>query len=287
MQHWASKREKPLTTVRQALAQATESLTPITEEARLDASLLLSHSLQQPRSWLIAHDDDELAEAQLDQFESLCRRRANGEPMAYITGEKEFWSISLKVGPGVLVPRPETEGLVETALAKLPATQCHILDMGTGSGAIACALATERPDATLLAIDASDTALEIAKSNAERLQLNNLRFQISHWFSELSDQRFDLIVSNPPYVEDNDPHLEALQHEPLTALTAGADGLNDLRVIVSQSPEHLTTGGWLLVEHGAEQGQAVQQLFIAAGFSSITTRQDLAGLDRITLGQKA
>lgn len=276
-----------MTTVRQALAQAIESLTPITEEARLDASLLLSHSLEQPRSWLIAHDDDELTEAQLDQFESLCRRRTNGEPMAYITGEKEFWSISLKVGPGVLVPRPETEGLVETALTKLPATQCHILDLGTGSGAIACALATERPDATLLAIDASDTALEIAKGNAERLQLNNLQFKTSHWFSELSDQRFDLIVSNPPYVEDSDPHLEALQHEPLTALTAGADGLDDLRVIVSQSPERLTTGGWLLVEHGAQQGQAVQQLFIAAGFSNISTRQDLAGLDRITLGQKA
>lgn len=247
---------------------------------RLDAQLLLAHVLQRPRAWLIAHDEDPLEPALAARFHALCLRRADAEPLAYLTGEREFHGLPLAVGPGVLVPRPETEHLVEWALERLAGLPCPtVADLGTGSGAIALALARACPQAQVTAVERSPQALAIAQANGQRLGLA-VQWRAGDWWQPLAGQRFDLVVSNPPYIAAADPHLPALRHEPLAALAAGADGLDDLRSIVSGAAAHLQPGGWLLVEHGHDQGGAVRALLAQQGLAHPQTRRDLAGLER-------
>ena len=259
-----------------ALAGAAEVL-----GTRLDAELLLAHVLDVSRANVIARDERELTPEEQGDFERLLARRVAGEPLAYLTGSREFWSLELEVTKDVLVPRPETELLVEWGLALAPAS---VLDLGTGSGAIALALAKELPRASVTAVDVSVAALAVARANARRLGVASVEFRAGSWFDGLG--AFDLVVSNPPYVAENDPHLADLKFEPALALTSGVDGLDALREIVAQAPRHLGPGGWLLVEHGGTQGPAVRELFRMAGFGSIETRRDLAGLERATGGQR-
>ncbi len=255
---------------------------------RIDAQWLLLHVLGQPdagRAWLIAHGDDALSNAQSEHFSALCARRAAGQPVAYLTGHKGFYGLNLQVDARVLDPRPDTETLVDWALECLAGhTAPRVLDLGTGSGAIALALAQARPDATVLAVDASADALAVARANGDRLRLP-VQFTQSDWFSEVQGA-FDLIVSNPPYIAEHDPHLPALRHEPLAALVAGADGLRDLRAIAAAAPAHLAPGGWLLLEHGWDQAEAVQMLLRAQGFEGVQTRNDLTGIGRCSGGQR-
>ena len=272
-------------TLAQALSQAhTLGL------ARIDAQLLLLHTLGRPdagRAWLLAHDTDELDEAAQTQFIALCQRRAAGEPVAYLTGRKEFYGLALQVDARVLDPRPDTETLVDWALeliAPLPAPR--LADLGTGSGAIALALQSQRPTAQVLAVDASSDALAVAQANATRLGLR-VHFRQGDWMAGLEGLVFDAIVSNPPYIAAEDPHLAALTHEPLQALASGADGLEDIRTIVAQAPAHLVAGGWLLLEHGYDQAEAVRDLLRAAGFGAVSSRQDLAGIERCSGGRWA
>ena len=251
---------------------------------RLDAQWLLAHHLRQSRTWLLAHDDRPLPAATVQAYGADCRRRAAGEPLAYLLGEWEFCGLRLRVTPDVLVPRPETELLVDWALellcgplAKNPAPQ--VLDLGTGSGAIALALKQRWPAAEVSAVDVSAAALAVACDNALRLGLA-LNFVQGDWWQPLPGRHFDLVVSNPPYVAGADPHLAALQHEPLSALTPGGDGLSALACIVESAPAHLKPGAWLLLEHGHDQDAAVRAQLAAAGFDRILSRADLAGLPR-------
>lgn len=256
--------------------------------ARVDAQLLLMWSLGRnphDRAWLIAHDDEPLPETAMGRWTAALQRRLNGEPVAYILGEQAFFGLNLRVGPGVLVPRPDTETLVQWALDLMPnqgGVRCW--DVGTGSGAIALALCRERPQWTITASDLSADALHVAQANAERLGFS-LRWAQGPWLAAVPDERFELIVSNPPYIAENDPHLEALRHEPLSALTAGTDGLDDLRTLISQAPHHLIPGGWLLLEHGYDQAPAVRTLLTQAGFTEVNSRKDLAGIERCSGGQ--
>ena len=264
--------------------------------ARVDAQILLLHSLQRPlhdRAWLLAHDSDTLTPAQSNAWQDALQRRLSSEPVAYITGRKDFFGLTLAVDARVLDPRPDTETLVDWALACLadsaPSSSSsnrslRILDLGTGSGAVALALQHARPDATVWAIDASEDALAVARANAARLQLG-VQFIASDWLSAVDIQRtgrFDLIVSNPPYVAEGDPHLATLTHEPLQALTSGPDGLDDIRQIIAQAPACLTPGGWLLLEHGWDQATQVQALLREAGFEQVQSRRDLGGIERCT-----
>lgn len=254
-----------------------------------DAELLLCHALGRPRSWLYAHGDDELDAASAATFEALLARRRAGEPVAYLTGRRGFWSLELQVGPATLIPRAETELLVELALERLPLDRpLHVADLGTGSGAIALAIANERPLATVLATDASAAALDIAAANARALSLGNVGFRHGDWFAPLAGERYDLIASNPPYIAEDDDHLGRgdLRFEPASALASGTDGLDAIRVIAAAAPAHLHAGGWLLVEHGLDQGEAVRALFRAAGLVSVDTARDLEQRDRVTLGQR-
>jgi release factor glutamine methyltransferase len=272
-------------TLTQCLSQAhTEGL------ARVDAQMLLLHSLGRPlhdRAWLLTHDSDTLTPAQQATWQTALQRRLAGEPVAYITGRKDFFGLTLSVDARVLDPRPDTETLMEWALAVLPATPApqslRLLDLGTGSGAVALALQHARPDAQVWAVDASADALAVARANAQRLNLQ-VQFVQSDWLTAVPGV-FDLIVSNPPYVAEGDPHLSALTHEPLQALTSGADGLEDIRQIIAQAPGHLAPGGWLLLEHGWDQAAAVQALLAQAGFTEVQSRQDLGGVDRCTGGR--
>lgn len=259
--------------------------------ARVDAQMLLLHSVGRPlhdRAWLLAHDHDSLTPAQQVTWQDALKRRQDGEPVAYITGRKDFFGLTLAVDARVLDPRPDTETLVEWALATLPAPHApntpswRILDLGTGSGAVALALQHARPDAQVWAVDASEDALAVASANAQRLNLP-VQFVHSHWMDAVAGP-FELIVSNPPYVAEHDPHLAALTHEPLQALTSGVDGLDDIRQIIAQAPSRLAPGGWLLLEHGWDQAQAVQQLLREAGFGLVRSHQDLSGVDRCTGG---
>ncbi len=256
---------------------------------RIDAQLLHLFALgREPheRAWLIAHDSDALDAAVLAQLEPLLQRRAAGEPLAYITGHKEFFGLPLRVDARVLDPRPDTETLVEWALEHLPAdTDREVIDLGTGSGAIALALQQQRPLARVSAVDASHDALAVAEANARRLNLP-VRFIHSHWLREVNGT-FDLIVSNPPYIRSDDPHLAALTHEPQQALVSGTDGLDDIRAIAEQAPARLKHGGWLLLEHGHDQAEAVRVLLQQAGWKNVQSRQDLAGIERCTGAQKA
>lgn len=254
---------------------------------RMDAQLLVGAVLQRPRSWLIAHDRDPLLPQDAQRIASLLARRAEGEPVAYLVGEKEFFGLTLAVNPDVLVPRPDTETLVEWALACLhPAAQAEVLDLGTGSGAIALAIAHAHPEARVSAVDACPAALRTAADNGARLGLA-VRWLTGSWFGPVAGERFDLVVSNPPYIAEGDAHLPALRHEPRSALTAGPDGLDDLRQIVAQAPHHLRPGGWLLLEHGWDQADAVAQLLRDAGFDQVAHRLDLGGHRRCTGGQWA
>jgi release factor glutamine methyltransferase len=261
---------------------------------RLDAQLLLLHALGRPdsdRAWLLAHDGDTLAEPSASAFQQVVLRRVAGEPLAYIVGYKNFYGLRLKVNPRVLVPRPDTETLVTWALAVLLASDFEehprVLDLGTGSGAIALAVAhglqvVERA-AQVAAVDSSSDALAVATENALALGLT-VQFLQSNWLDEVSG-RLHLIASNPPYIANADPHLSALNHEPLEALTAGSDGLDDIRQIIENAPAHLESGGWLLLEHGYDQAARVRDLLITRGFGQVQSRLDLAGIERCSGGQ--
>ena len=254
-----------------------------------DAALLLAHALGKPLGWLYAHADDPLDDTTRAHFAQLVARRERGEPVAYLTGRRGFWSLELEVGDAVLIPRAETERLVELALARIPeAMPTRIADLGTGSGAIALALAHERPAAAIVATDASIAALDMARANATRLQLGNVEFRHGDWFVPLQGERFDLIASNPPYIAADDPHLAQgdLRFEPASALSSGSDGLDAIRIIAGTAPTYLHRGGWLLLEHGWEQGAAVRGLLQAAGLVEVATHRDLESRDRITLGRQ-
>lgn len=252
----------------------------------IDAELLLLHALGRPhdRAWLRAHDTDALPEPVRIAFGALAQRRLAGEPVAYLVGDKEFFGLKLQVDARVLVPRPDTETLVEWALDLWGAQPIRAIDLGTGSGAIALALKHARPRWQVSAIDASAAALAVARANAQRLGLN-IDFATGHWLSGVSGT-FELIVSNPPYIAEGDAHLAALQHEPLSALVAGRDGLDDIRQIINQAPTHLVPGGWLVLEHGHDQSEAVAELLRAAGFLEVQNRCDLAGIARCTGGRR-
>ncbi len=255
---------------------------------RLDAQMLLLHLLQKPtndRAWLMSHDTDELTTLPQQTLEGLIHRRLSGEPVAYIVGAREFFGLNFKVTPDVLVPRPDTEVVVEWALEVISrAPTPDVLDLGTGSGAIGLAIKHSRPQAEVTLVDASQAALDVACSNAALLGLavHDLR---SNWFESVpSNESFDLIVSNPPYIVDGDAHLAALKHEPLMALTSGADGLDAIRCIVQGAPEHLKQGGWLLLEHGYDQAETVRELLQGRGFTQVSSRLDLNGIERCTGG---
>jgi len=260
---------------------------PDSPTARLDAELLLAAALGKPRSYLRTWPEHEPSAEQLAAFAALLERRRNGEPVAYILGHQGFWSLDLIVAPHTLIPRPDTELLVETALQLAPATPRRVLDLGTGTGAIALALASERGGWKVTGVDRIAEAVELAERNRQRLQLSNAEFRLSSWFDALTGERFDLIVSNPPYIAAADRHLGEgdVRFEPMSALVAGADGLDDIRQIIDQAPRHLETGGWLLLEHGYDQAEAVRGLLSAAGFAAVDSRRDLGGHERISLGQ--
>lgn len=255
---------------------------------RTDAQWLLLHVLGRSQAWLFAHADDALDARHAQAFEAVVARREAGEPVAYLTGRRGFRSLELEVAPGVLIPRPETELLVELALERIaPDREVRIADLGTGSGAIALAVASERPQASIVAVDASMEALSIATGNARRLGLANVSFHQGDWWQPLAGDRFDIVVANPPYISEGDPHLAEgdLRFEPAMALASGADGLDAIREIVAGAPPHLVARGWLLLEHGWEQGEAVRVLLQGSGFVDVETRRDLEDRERVTLGQ--
>ena len=251
----------------------------------LDAQLLLAHALGVPRVRLKSHPETVVPAAAARRFAELLQRRVQGEPVAYLTGIRDFWSLPLTVTPAVLVPRPETELLVERALALHPGAAARVADLGTGSGAIALALATERPEWRLVATDLSAAALAVARANAAALALAGVEFRQGDWFEPLGDERFDVLISNPPYVAGDDPALAALAFEPRAALTPGADALACLRLLARGAPRHLVRGGWLLLEHGTDQGEAVRRELVLAGFRHVRSHRDLAGHERMTEGQ--
>ena len=253
----------------------------------VDARVLLRHALQVDDAYLIAHRDEALTAEQAAAFVSLRARRAAGEPVAYIVGAREFFSLEFKVTPAVLIPRPETELLVEVALERIPENRAaRALDLGTGSGCIAIALAKQRPHAEIAAVDRSAAALEVARHNARRHAVSNVEFKSGDWFTALDPQRFDVIVSNPPYIAADDPHLAAgdVRAEPASALVGGADGFDCIRAIVAGAPRHLNPGGLLALEHGYDQAERVRALLAAAGFTDVFSREDLAGIARVSGG---
>ncbi len=258
--------------------------------AALEAEVLLAHVLQKNRSHLYAWPEQILTLRQQSDFLALAERRRQGEPLAYLTGYREFWSLSFRVTQDTLIPRPETEILVERALALLAdLDKARVADLGTGSGAIAAAIASECPQAEILATDISAAALAVASDNFKQLGLSHIEAYQGAWFDALKNRgHYHLIVSNPPYVAEGDPHLQqdGLPWEPNTALTSGADGLQDIRLLIVQAPEYLQPEGWLMLEHGMDQGTAVRELFAHAGYREITTHQDLEARDRLTQGKR-
>lgn len=278
-------------TIKSLLSASTTKLKEIlTDEssAFFEVNLLLQHVLGVNRAWLISHENDVLSVEKETEFTALFSQRLAGEPIAYIVGQREFYGLNLKVTPDTLIPRPDTETLVEAALERIPQNRLlTVLDLGTGSGAIALAIAKNRPQAQVTAVDASSSALSIAQENANQLQISNVQFLHSNWFESLAGKIFDMIVSNPPYIASADPHLSQgdLRFEPASALASGEDGLNDIRLIVQQAAQYLNPNGWLMFEHGYNQAAEVAKLLEEAEFIAIQHVQDLAGISRVTLGQ--
>ncbi len=272
-------------TIAECMRRAT-SLAAISESARLDVEVLLCHLLGRDRSYLYTWPERNLTPEQASEFERLLAQRERGIPVAHLTGYREFWSLELKVNASTLIPRPETELLVELALALLPADPRRVVDLGTGTGAIALALASERPRWELVALDKSPAAVALAEDNRRHLGFNHVRVLQSDWFAAIPGQQFDLVVSNPPYIDPADPHLRQgdVRFEPLTALVADDAGYADLRRIATDAQSHLTPGGYVLMEHGCDQGAGVRQLLDAAGYVQVKTHTDLAGLERVTQG---
>ena len=269
-------------TIREALDAAQQAT------SRMEARVLLREVLNQSDAWLLAHDDELLTADQAQQYVALVVRRVAGEPIAYITGRREFYGREFKVTPVVLIPRPETELLVELALQRLPGgAPAHVLDLGAGSGCIGITIAAERPQAQVTLVDASKDALEIAQVNARQWAPANTTLLHSDWYSAIGEERYDLIVANPPYVADGDAHLQQgdLRFEPHSALAAGVDGLSDLQRIIARAPQHLRAGGWLLLEHGFDQVVACAWLLEAAGFEDVFNAPDLAGMPRVSGGR--
>jgi len=262
-------------------------LEAVSDSARLDCELLLAEAMQVNRTYLYTWPDRALDEQQAKKFNQLLQRRLTGEPIAYVLGYKEFWSLKLAVNPSTLIPRPDTELLVETALALFSNDAIDVLDLGTGTGAIALALASERPGWTILATDVGTDAVLLAIDNCRRLGFTNVQIAKSHWYSNLIGQRFDLIVSNPPYIDKTDPHLQEgdVRFEPASALISGGEGLADIETIITGAVDHLNNKGWLLIEHGYNQAGAVQALFNQHGFNGVNSQTDLAGHQRMTCGQ--
>ena len=267
--------------LKQAIASLKESDSP-----KRDAEILLSFVTQKSRTFIIAFAETELNTNEYRQLEQLLVRRQQGEPIAYLVGEKEFWSLPLLVSPATLIPRPDTERLVELALTYLSSSSVNVLDLGTGTGAIALAIASERSNCHVIGIDIQPDAVALARKNAERLHLHNIAFLQGSWFSPLSGQVFDIIVSNPPYIDETDLHLNQgdVRFEPKTALVAEQHGLADIEFIINHSRTYLNQSGWLLIEHGWQQGERVKELFLQYGFNQIITEQDYGGNDRVTLG---
>lgn len=276
------------TTWAEAQQRLIKTLSLDANEAKFEAQLLLQNALNVNRAWLLAHESDTLQTSIKANFESILTRRLRGEPIAYIFGSREFFGLNLIVTPDTLIPRPDTETLVETALDKIPAdTHYSVLDLGTGTGAVALAIAKHRPEAEVMAIDASSAALDIAKRNASQLALTQVEFRLSNWFATLDGERFHLIVSNPPYIEQQDIHLTQgdLRFEPMSALASGTDGLDDIREIINNCLLHLHPQGWLMLEHGYNQAHLVADLMAQSGLTDITTIKDLGANDRVTIGK--
>jgi release factor glutamine methyltransferase len=279
--------------LRALLAQARQQLATTLNlpaaEAAIEAQILLRYVLGNiSRAWLISHEDQALTAEQQTLFDGLLQRRLQGEPIAYILGQREFYGLDFSLTSDVLIPRPDTETLVDAALQRIaPDQPCRVLDLGTGSGAIAIAIATQRPQASVTAVERSNGALKVARHNAERLNASNLQLFQSDWFSALASQTFNIIVSNPPYIAAADPHLQQgdLRFEPPSALASGMDGLDDIRRIVMQAPGFLAQGGWLLLEHGHDQAEAVAALLKQSGFEEVGHATDLAGIQRVTFGK--
>ncbi|HBR0004926.1 peptide chain release factor N(5)-glutamine methyltransferase [Klebsiella aerogenes] len=273
-------------TFRQWLTQAIARL-GASDSPRRDAEILLGHVTGKARTWILAFDETVLTAEQLAELEALLARRANGEPVAHLVGQREFWSLPLFVSPATLIPRPDTECLVEQALVRLPQTACRILDLGTGTGAIALALASERADCKVTAVDFMPDAAALAARNAAHLALNNVTVLQSDWFSTLKGQRFAMIVSNPPYIDETDPHLAEgdVRFEPRTALVAADQGLADLAHIIREGRQYLLPNAYMLLEHGWKQGEAVRALFNEAGYLDVETCRDYGDNERLTLGR--
>lgn len=271
-----------------AIADAVERLSHISESPRLDAEILLCRTIDMPRSYLFAHPEDELDELAQERLAGLLERRVTGEPMAYITGMKEFWSHELFVSPATLVPRPETELLVDLALREIPRkAEWEVLDLGTGSGAIAIAIAGERPMCQVTAIDVSEDALAVARQNVRALSSGNVDLAHGNWTAPVQERTFNIVVSNPPYVCETDQALLKLQHEPQSALAAGEDGLDAIRVLAADCPAILEDDGALLIEHGADQASGVAALLKSHGWTDICCHNDLAGLPRVTVARRS
>ena len=274
----------------QDAARLTEALAINPGSARIEIQCLLQHVLNVPRAWLLAHSEHYPNETEQIHYRELLQRRLQGEPVAYLLGEREFFGLMFKVTPATLIPRPETELLVELVLPRIPQQGlCRVLDLGTGSGAIALALAHARPDVEVLGCDASTTALAVAHANAQQLAIANAAFILSDWFEALTTQKFNIIVSNPPYIAAGDPHLARgdVRFEPISALVSGGDGLHDIRHIATHAPDYLEPGGWLLLEHGYDQAAKVRELLQQAGFDVVFSACDLAGIERVSGGRIA
>lgn len=272
----------------QDAASLRASLALMPDEARIEVQMLLQHVLKVPRAWLLAHPEQALDGAQAGAYAALLQRRLQGEPIAYILGAREFFGLNFKVTPATLIPRPETELLVELALQRIPVRGgFRVLDLGAGSGAIALSIAHARPEAEVVAVDASEAALQVARENAARLDIHNAAFPQSDWFSALDGRRFDLIVSNPPYVAAGDVHLGQgdVRFEPASALASGADGLDDIRGIIGQAGDHLENNAWLMLEHGYDQAPAVRVLLQQNGFGDVYSAKDMAGIERVSCGR--
>jgi release factor glutamine methyltransferase len=280
-----------MSSIRERLAQDVAALRLAQqlsqEEARSEAQILLQTALGVGRAYLLAHPERVLTEQEHAVYQALFQRRLAGEPLAYILGEREFFGLDFKVTPATLIPRADTELLVERALAHLPVCGGRVLDLGTGSGAIALAIAHARPDIEMTAVDASVAALTVAQENARRLGIGNASFMPGDWFSPLVGQKYDLIVSNPPYIAEGDRHLSQgdLRFEPASALASGPDGLDDIRRIVAEAGTYLIDGGWLLLEHGYDQSAQVRELLHRAGFGTIGSDRDMAGIERVSYGR--